>query len=81
MQQTFGGIARVAPIWATAIFQAAGPSVPCYIASGIVAVVSLLAFRVKKERRGGGGGVVRSKGAASCLRTYRISNSDLPSAT
>jgi MFS family permease len=50
VQQAFGGIARVvAPIMATAIFQAAGPSVPFRVASAIVAVVSLLAFRVKKE--------------------------------
>ncbi|MBI4419925.1 MAG: MFS transporter [Gemmatimonadetes bacterium] len=51
VQQTFGGIARVvAPIWATAVFQGAGPSVPFYLASGIVAVVSLLAFRVRAEQ-------------------------------
>ena len=49
VQQTFGGIARVvAPIWATAAYQGLGRTVPFYIASGIVAVVSLLAFRVKK---------------------------------
>jgi len=48
VQQSFGGIARVvAPIWATATFQLAGPSVPFYVASGIVAVVSLLAFRIQ----------------------------------
>ncbi len=48
VQQTFGGIARVvAPIWATAVFQGAGPTVPFYVASGIVAVVSVLAFRVQ----------------------------------
>ena len=50
VQQTFGGIARVvAPIWATAVFQGAGPSVPFFAASGIVAVVSLLAFRVRAQ--------------------------------
>ncbi len=49
VQQSFGGIARVvAPIWATAAFQGLGHAVPFYIASGIVAVVSVLAFRVKK---------------------------------
>jgi MFS family permease len=49
VQQTFGGIARVvAPIWATAAFQGLGHTVPFHIAAGIVAVVSLLAFRVKK---------------------------------
>lgn len=50
VQQTFGGFARViAPIWATAAFQGLGHTVPFYIASGVVAVVSLLAFRVKKD--------------------------------
>jgi MFS transporter, DHA1 family, tetracycline resistance protein len=49
VQQTFGGIARVvAPIWATAAYQGLGRTVPFYIASAIVAVVSLLAFRIKK---------------------------------
>jgi len=38
----------VAPIWATAVFQGWGHTVPFYIAAGIVAVVSLLAFRVKR---------------------------------
>ncbi|MSR05732.1 MAG: MFS transporter [Gemmatimonadetes bacterium] len=48
VQQAFGGVARVvAPIWATAMFQLAGPSVPFIVASGIVAVVSVLAFGVR----------------------------------
>src|SRR6185436_8241598 len=52
VQQAFGGIARVvAPIWATAMFQAAGPSVPFFVASGIVAVVSVLAFGIRPNVR------------------------------
>ena len=48
VQQAFGGVARVAaPIFATAVFQAAGPTVPFYLASGIVAIATLLAFRVQ----------------------------------
>lgn len=48
VQQTFGGIARViAPIWATAVFQGWGTGVPFFIAAGVVAGVTLLAFRVE----------------------------------
>jgi len=48
VQQAFGGVARVvAPIWATAAFQVLGSGVPFYIASGVVAIVSILAFRVQ----------------------------------
>ncbi len=48
VQQTFGGVSRVlAPIWATAAFQSLGRSVPFFIASLVVAVVAVLAFRVK----------------------------------
>lgn len=44
--QTFGGISRVvAPILATSVFQRLGHTMPFYVAAGIVAVVSLLAFR------------------------------------
>jgi len=51
VQQTFGGIARVAaPIWATAAFQVLGIGVPFYIAGAVVAVVLIMTFRV-----GGGG--------------------------
>jgi MFS family permease len=47
VQQAFGGVARViAPIWATAAFQALGESVPFFIAAGVVGVVTVLAFRV-----------------------------------
>lgn len=52
VQQTFGGISRVlAPIWATAVFQGWGTGVPFFIASGVVAGVTLLAFRVRTVRR------------------------------
>jgi MFS family permease len=48
VQQTFGGIARVAaPIWATAAFQALGIDVPFFIAGIVVAVVLLLTLRVR----------------------------------
>ena len=48
VQQAFGGVARViAPIWATAAFQGLGTSVPFYIAGGVVALVTLLAFQVR----------------------------------
>ncbi|MEK6768580.1 MAG: MFS transporter, partial [Gemmatimonadota bacterium] len=47
VQQSFGGVARViAPLWATAAFQFLGPGSPFFIAAGIMAVVSLLAFQV-----------------------------------
>jgi MFS family permease len=61
VQQAFGGVARViAPIWATAAFQGLGRSVPFFIASGVVGVVVLLAFRISEvpqaaaERLAGG---------------------------
>ncbi len=48
VQQAFGGTARViAPIWATAAFQGLGTDVPFYIASAVVLIVVLLAFRVQ----------------------------------
>ncbi len=48
VQQAFGGVARViAPIWATAAFQGLGTSVPFYIAGGVVALVTVLAFQVR----------------------------------
>ena len=48
VQQAFGGVSRViAPIWATAAFQGLGEQDPFYIAAGVVAVVTVLAFRVK----------------------------------
>lgn len=47
VQQTFGGVSRVvAPIWATAAFQALGIAVPFYIAGGILAMVVLLTLTV-----------------------------------
>jgi MFS family permease len=50
VQQAFGGVARViAPIWATAAFQALGQDVPFYIAGGIVAFVVLLTVGVKGQ--------------------------------
>lgn len=48
VQQAFGGVARVtAPIVATAVFQGAGPTVPFFLASAIVAIASVLAFRIQ----------------------------------
>ncbi len=50
VQQAFGGVARVlAPIWATAAFQGLGTGVPFYLAGGVVAVVTVLAFRVRPQ--------------------------------
>jgi MFS family permease len=47
VQQAFGGTSRVlGPLWATPVFQVAGPSVPFFIAAGIVGVTGLLALRV-----------------------------------
>jgi MFS family permease len=52
VQQAFGGIARVVgPMWATAVFQLAGPSVPFFVAAGIVGITGVLAFRVPIARR------------------------------
>jgi MFS family permease len=46
--QTFAGISRVAaPLMATVLYQRLGHGVPFYVAAGIVALVSLLAFRVE----------------------------------
>jgi multidrug resistance protein len=48
VQQAFGAVARIlAPIWATAAFQALGIGVPFYIAGGILALVALLALGVR----------------------------------
>jgi MFS family permease len=50
VQQAFGGGARVlAPLWATAAFQALGHTVPFYIAGGVAGIVAWLALRVKEE--------------------------------
>ena len=47
VQQAFGGVARVVgPMWATPVFQLLGPAFPFLIASVIVAVTGLMAFRV-----------------------------------
>lgn len=47
VQQAFGGAARViAPVSATAVFQGVGEPIPFFIAGGVVAFVTLLAFRV-----------------------------------
>jgi len=47
VQQAFGGVARVAgPLWSAPVFQLLGPSVPFLIASAVVAVAGVLAFRV-----------------------------------
>jgi DHA1 family tetracycline resistance protein-like MFS transporter len=48
VQQAFGAVARIiAPIGATAAFQALGVGVPFYIAGAVVAFVALLAFGVR----------------------------------
>jgi predicted MFS family arabinose efflux permease len=48
VQQTFGGITRViAPIWATAAFQALGIAVPFYVAGIVVGGVVILTWRVR----------------------------------
>jgi MFS family permease len=48
VQQAFGAVARIiAPIWATAAFQALGVGVPFYIAGVVVAIVGVLAFGVR----------------------------------
>ncbi len=48
VQQAFGGVSRVvAPIWATAVYQALGQAIPFYVAGGVVALVVLLAATVK----------------------------------
>ena len=50
VQQTFGGITRViAPIWATAAFQALGIEVPFYVAGVVVGAVVVLTLRVRGE--------------------------------
>ena len=47
VQQSFGGVARViAPLWATAMF-GLGPTLPFFVASGVVGIVTLIAFSVK----------------------------------
>ena len=47
VQQAFGGVARViGPLWATWVFEFAGPSYPFLIASAIMAVVLLLTLKV-----------------------------------
>ncbi len=50
VQQAFGGASRiVSPLWATWVFEHAGPSYPFFIASGIMLVVLMLASRVPVE--------------------------------
>jgi len=50
VQQTFGGITRViAPIWATAAFQALGIAVPFYVAGIVVGGVVILTWRVRGQ--------------------------------
>jgi NADH:ubiquinone oxidoreductase subunit 2 (subunit N) len=45
--QMFAGVSRVsAPLIATAAFQQIGPESPFLLAAGIVALVSVMAFRV-----------------------------------
>ena len=48
VQQSFGGMARVvAPLWATAVLEI-DLSLPFFVAAGVVALVTLLAFSVKQ---------------------------------
>jgi MFS family permease len=50
VQQTFGGVARVlAPIGATAAFQALGVGVPFYLAAAVVSLAATLAWQVERE--------------------------------
>lgn len=50
VQQAFGGVSRVlAPIWATAVYQGLGESVPFYVSGTVVIFVTLLAFGVKRQ--------------------------------
>lgn len=54
VQQAFGGMARVvAPIVATAIYQALSPRDPFLFAAAIMLLVTILAFRVPTRARGG----------------------------
>ena len=49
--QFFGGISRVvAPLGATAAFQAWGHRSPFFLGAGVVALVSVLAFRIEHHR-------------------------------
>ncbi|HTT68632.1 MAG TPA: MFS transporter [Gemmatimonadales bacterium] len=51
VQQAFGGVARVVgPMWATPVFQLAGPSYPFLISAVIVAFTGVLAYRVPVRR-------------------------------
>jgi MFS family permease len=53
VQHAFGGIARViGPLWATPVFQWLGPGDPFLVAAMIMAVATLLAFRVNEEQAG-----------------------------
>ena len=53
VQQTFGGVARVvAPIGATAAFQALGTGVPFFIAAGVVSLAAVLAWQVEHSPAG-----------------------------
>jgi len=50
VQQAFGGLSRVlAPIWATAVYQGLGESVPFYVSGAVVILVTLMAFGVKHQ--------------------------------
>jgi hypothetical protein len=49
VQQAFGAAARVVgPLWATPAFQLLGRNAPFLIAAAIMAVVSVLAWRVPR---------------------------------
>lgn len=52
VQQSFGGVARIfGPIWAGAAYGYLGRSVPFVVAGAVVALVGLLAARVRPEPR------------------------------
>jgi len=52
VQQTFGGVARVAgPMWSAPVFQLLGPSVPFLFIAGIMSVGGLLTLQVPVRSR------------------------------
>lgn len=52
VQQTFRGVASViGPLWAGAAYEQLGPTVPFFVSAAIIALVTLLAWRVPREER------------------------------
>ena len=53
VQQAFGSVSRiVGPLWAGALFQYVSPDAPFFAAGAVVAVVAVLAGRLRPEPRG-----------------------------